>query len=85
MTYELSVTATAERQLGRLPGSVAAAVVEFMVGPLLDSPERCGKPLAPPFAGLLGARRGNYRIIYRIEDKAVIVLRIAHRSHIYRT
>jgi mRNA interferase RelE/StbE len=84
VTYQLAVAGTAERQLQRLPDRVAAAVVEFLVGPLVEDPERVGKPLAPPFEGLHSARRGNYRVIYRVEEKTVVVLRVAHRSHVYR-
>ena len=50
--YQLIVAATAERALGRLPEGVAAAIVEFMVGALLDAPRRVGHPLQRELAGL---------------------------------
>jgi mRNA interferase RelE/StbE len=84
VTYQLAVSSTAEKQLRRLPERVANAVVEFMVGPLIEDPLVCGKPLKPPLDGLHSARRGNYRIIYRVDQRIVVVLRIAHRSHVYR-
>lgn len=72
--------------LQHLSSRVAAAVVEFMVGPLLDHPERVGKPLQRELAGYHSARRGAYRIIYRIDsDTATVnVVRIEHRSQAYR-
>jgi mRNA-degrading endonuclease RelE of RelBE toxin-antitoxin system len=84
--YRLFVAASAERSLGRLPESVAAAVVEFMVGPLVENPHRVGHPLRLNFAGLWSARRGPYRVVYEIDDEAssVHVLRIDHRSDVYR-
>ncbi len=84
MSYRLVVTATAERQLARLPAKVAPAIVEFMTGPLVENPQVVGKELQGPLAGQRGARRGNYRVVYRVEDKTVIVLQVAHRSHVYR-
>ena len=38
-------------------------------------------------AGLHSARRGAYRVIYEIDDDqhTVIVLRIDHRSRVYRS
>lgn len=42
--YRLVVAASAERSLARLPEAVAAAVVEFMVGPLVANPHRVGHP-----------------------------------------
>jgi addiction module RelE/StbE family toxin len=84
--WALSVAASAERQLARLPERVAAAVVEFMVGPLCENPRKVGHPLQGELAGLWSARRGAYRIVYEIDDAATIVtvLRIEHRSDVYR-
>jgi mRNA interferase RelE/StbE len=85
--WRLIVAAPAERTLQRLPERVAAAVVEFMLGPLLDNPERVGKPLQRELAGYHSARRGAYRVIYRIDakDEIVAVVRIEHRSQAYRS
>ena len=69
----------------RLPESVAAAVLEFCDATLAETPYRVGKPLFGPLTGCHGARRGTYRIVYRIDDKtrAVHILDIDHRSDIY--
>lgn len=57
-----------------------------MVGPLVDDPYRVGKPLLRELSGYLAARRGVYRIIYRVNEEAgtVEVVRIDHRSRVYR-
>jgi mRNA interferase RelE/StbE len=85
-SFELRVAASAERQLGRLPERIAAAVVEFMLGPLCENPRRVGHPLQRELAGLWSARRGAYRVVYEIDDteQHVTVLRIDHRSDVYR-
>ena len=83
--YELRLAASAERALVRLPEFAAAAVVEFITGPLLENPERVGKRLSLELEGYLSARRGAYRVIYRIADGAVVhVVRIDHRADVYR-
>lgn len=85
--YELVVTASAARAVQEtLPEAVAFAVIDFMTGPLLDNPKRVGAPLRDELEGIWSARRGTYRILYRIDDEAreVIVLRIGHRRDIYR-
>jgi mRNA interferase RelE/StbE len=84
--YRLVVAATAERAPGRLPEGVAAAVVEFMVGALLDAPRRVGHPLQRELAGLWSARRGPYRVVYDIDDDnaTIAVVRIDHRADNYR-
>lgn len=84
--YRLVVSATAERALARLPEAVAAAVVEFMVAALIESPRRVGHPLRYELTGLWAARRGPYRVVYEIDDddRTVTVLRIDHRADVYR-
>ena len=70
----------------RLPEAVAAAVLEFCEAALSVNPQRVGKPLFGPLTGCHAARRGTYRVVYRIdEDHHVVhVLDIDHRSEIYR-
>lgn len=85
--YQLRLTPTVRRQLAeQLPESVAAAAVEFITGPLLENPQRVGRPLAPPLGDRHSARRGTYRVIYRIDDAAhtVTVVLVAHRQAAYR-
>jgi len=43
--YELLVAASAERGMNRLAGGVAAAIVEFMLGALVEAPHRVGHQL----------------------------------------
>ncbi len=85
--WQLTVAAPAERTIRRLPDRVATAIAEFMVGPLLTAPERVGKPLQRELAGYHSARRGAYRIVYRIDAKTntVNVIRIDHRADVYRS
>ena len=66
--------------------AVATAVAEFLTGPLLEKPCVVGKPLTNELAGYHSARRGAYWVIYRIsdEERAVHVVRIDHRSDVYR-
>jgi mRNA-degrading endonuclease RelE of RelBE toxin-antitoxin system len=84
--YVVAWAAPARRALARLPGKVATAVVEFLYGSLAASPYRVGKPLKLGLGGLHSARRGDYRVIYRVDDarRRVVVVAIDHRSDIYR-
>jgi mRNA-degrading endonuclease RelE of RelBE toxin-antitoxin system len=84
--YEIRFQAAARRAISqRLPETVAAAVLEFCDAALADNPHRVGKPLFGPLAGCHGARRGTYRIVYRIDEasRVVHVLDVDHRSEIY--
>jgi mRNA interferase RelE/StbE len=86
--YVLRTTPTVRRALSEtLPEAVATAAYEFMTGPLLAEPYRVGKRLLPPLDDRLSARRGTYRIIYRVDDqeRVVTVVDVAHRRDAYRT
>ena len=77
-------TPTSKRALTRLPEKVAAAAVEFIYGPVAENPRRVGKPLRRELEGLYSARRGDFRIVYRISD-AVTIMAIDQRADIYRS
>lgn len=84
--FAIAWTAASRRALTRLPEKVATAVAEFLHGSLAASPCRAGKPLKLGLEGLHSARRGDYRVIYRIDDRQrqVTVVAIEHRSDVYR-
>jgi mRNA interferase RelE/StbE len=85
--YELLVTPPAARALAEgLPEAVATAVIEFLTTALVREPRRVGKPLQRELSGIYAARRGTYRVLYRIqeEQREVIVLRVEHRRDVYR-
>jgi mRNA-degrading endonuclease RelE of RelBE toxin-antitoxin system len=85
--YDVRFQPSARRAIAqRLPESVAAAVLEFCESALAVNPHRVGKPLFGPLAGCHGARRGTYRIVYRIDEHAhtVHLIDIDHRADVYR-
>lgn len=85
--YELQIARSAALALtDSLPEKVAPAVYQFIIGPLLDNPHRVGKPLNAPLAPAFSARRGDYRVLYLIDDdsKTAKITAIRHRSEAYR-
>lgn len=86
MPYEAEITPEGLRHLNRLPDKVRSAALELIFGGLSREPRRAGKPLVGELAGLWSARRGDYRIIYEIDDEASVVLihRVQHRARVYR-
>ena len=87
MKYDVVLTATARRDLHQVPPRIVPAIIEFLFGDLAGSPARVGKPLRRELEGLHAARRGPYRVLYRIDDEAarVEIYRIDHRADISRT
>lgn len=85
--YEIALTPPARRAIAEeLSEAVAAAVIDFMTTALLDSPQRVGKPLRDDLDGIWSARRGTYRVLYRIREdpREVVVLRVDPRRDAYR-
>lgn len=86
MKYEVNFTGGALRDLEVLPSAIAWAVLAFCDGPLAENPKRVGKALRNQLTGLHSARRGEYRIIYRVDETVVTVdeVRIRHRAQAYQ-
>ena len=84
--WQVLVMGPARRQIDRLPVSVAGAVIETLDA-IASNPRRLGKQLRFELDGCWSARRGPYRIIYRIDDETqtISVLAVGHRADIYRT
>jgi mRNA interferase RelE/StbE len=86
VTYQVILAGSAKRDLVKMPEKVIPAVLEFIEGPLAENPHRVGKPLVNDLLGLHSARRGTFRVVYRIRDEVieVQVVRIRHRRDAYR-
>lgn len=87
MTYRVILSPSARRALSEdLPESVAEACFAFLSGPLAENPQRVGKALGGNLQGLRSARRGEFRIIYRIDEGRILVdvITIRHRRDAYR-
>lgn len=85
--YDVVLTRSARRALEeQLPEAVAAAAFEFIAGPLRADPHRVGKPLREPLAPLWSARRGEYRVLYLIIERRLVieVVLVVHRRDAYR-
>ena len=81
--FELVVARPAARTISEvLPENIATAVLDFITGTLIENRHRVGRELRTELAGIYSARRGTYRILFRIDEptRTVTVLRIDHRS-----
>jgi mRNA interferase RelE/StbE len=83
--WRVIVSGRAERRLSELPEKAAAAILET-IGAIEEDPRRTGRPLRFELEGLWTARRGPYRVIYRIDARrrVVTIVAIGHRADVYR-
>lgn len=86
-SYRVSLSSSAVRSLKAIPPRYAESLVTFAFAALAENPQRRGKPLGAEFTGLWSARRGEYRIMYEIDEevRVVAVVRFVHRAQAYRS
>jgi len=85
MAYSILLAPPAERQLTSLTGSVQKRIVKRLKS-LRENPRPQGVKKLAGEEDLYRIREGNYRIIYTIQDKELIVLvvKIGNRKDVYR-
>jgi mRNA-degrading endonuclease RelE of RelBE toxin-antitoxin system len=86
VNWEVAFTTGALRGLERLPEKVATAIVSFATETLPANPHRMSKPLRDELEGFYSARRGDYRVIFSLDEQLgqLLIIRVSHRSDSYR-
>jgi mRNA interferase RelE/StbE len=81
--YSISLSRTAEKQLDKLPGHVAEPIIQTIAN-LSNNPRPRGSKKLKGRNGYR-IRKGDYRIIYDIFDKHLLieVIEVGHRRDIY--
>ncbi len=85
--WSVLLSPSALRGLDRLPPRIAIAIAEFATTTLPRNPEQMSKPLRGELEGLRSARRGDYRVLFRLhpDSRVLLIVRVAHRADVYRT
>jgi mRNA interferase RelE/StbE len=88
MAWKVEISPTAQKQLGKLDGSIGRRVLKFLHERLekLDDPRQIGERLTGTLSEFWRYRVGDYRLICSLEHDrlVVLVLRIGHRREIYK-
>ncbi len=71
------------KDLKRLSRAGAGQLLDRVEGELSERAHTC-PVLKGQFAGLRKLRVGDYRVIFAIMEKDIIVLRIGHRKEVYK-
>ena len=83
MAYNIQYKKSVEKDLARLGKAEAKQVLDKIEKELTTHPDRY-PTLKGPFAGMRKMRMGDYRIIYVVLDKDVVILRVGNRREIYK-
>lgn len=83
MPYNIVYKKSVHRDLKKIKKTEAVKIIDQLEKDLSNKPDSY-PVLKGQFAGLRKYRVGDYRVIYAIIEKNVLVLRIGHRRNIYR-
>jgi mRNA interferase RelE/StbE len=83
--YSVELRPSAEKSLDKLDGRSRARILRKIIALAVD-PRPPGVKALTDEQGLWRIRIGDYRVVYEINDAELLVLvvRIAHRSDVYR-
>ena len=86
MVYKVSYLDSVEDDLKRLDKPVVKGLLDKIEKVLAKDPKSLGKPLTGNFVGLWRYRVGDYRIIYKVAEKEILIIvaRIGHRKDIHK-
>lgn len=90
MSWKIEFGASAAKELKKLGQQDARRIIDFLRKQVLvaEHPRAVGEPLrGPQFGRFWKYRVGHFRVITEIEDSVLVifVLRVGHRSKVYKT
>lgn len=85
MPYEIVVAPKAKRDLAALPRNALSKIDSHILS-LPSNPRPVGSKKLKGLENVFRIRVGDYRIIYEIQDKRLVllVIRVGHRKDIYK-
>ncbi len=85
MTYKLLYhPAVLKEDLRKIPNGQKSRIRHIIETKLVNNPILAGKLLRQSLKGHRKLRVGDWRIIYRIDRKNIIILKIGHRREVYQ-
>ena len=83
MTYEIVLTIRAVKDLENLDKKTKKRIIDYLkennINPLAHAIK-----LTNPKLGSYRFKIGDYRVVFDIDNKTLVILRIGHRKSIYR-
>ena len=82
MIYPIILSPVARKMLAKIADRRVCESIRDRIDGLVQDPDKQGKPLVGEFAGCRSIRAVGqcYRIIYRVEEQAVVVLAVGIRK-----
>ena len=83
--YKVAYLDSVEEDLKKLDKTTVRKILNRIETYLAQDPKELGKPLKGEFQGYWRYRWGDYRVIYKISEREILilVLRISNRKDVY--
>ena len=83
--YQVIISSPAKRNFKKLSSSLQKRI-EAKIAALSTNPRPAGVKALKSSDNLLRLRVGEYRVVYKVEDKRliVIIIQVGHRREVYR-
>jgi len=83
LAYKIVYKKSVHRDLKKLPKSEARRILDQVEKDLSKKADAC-PVLKGRFSGLRKYRIGDYRVVYALMEGEALILRIGHRSDVYK-
>lgn len=83
MTYEIVLTNRATKDLEKLDQKIKRKIIDNLIANRTDPLAHAIK-LTNPKLGSYRYKIGDYRVVFDLDDKTIVILRIGHRKSIYK-
>jgi mRNA interferase RelE/StbE len=83
LAYRIEYKSSVAHDPKHLDKGIARRIIGDLEEELSRDPD-CGEALSGQFKGMFKLRIGDYRVVYSRTKDGVIIVRIGHRSKIYR-
>ena len=81
--YRIEVSKSVVKNLKKIP-QIHSVRIESSIENLMNDPWPTGCRSVVGSAGEYRLRIGNYRIVYKVDDDCIWILKVAHRKDVYR-
>ncbi len=84
MSYSIYYHPEIRKDISSIPKNIKSRIQTAIEERLLVDPAKYGESLRRTLRGYCKLRVGDYRIIYRVRSRDIIILKIGHRKEAYQ-